>query len=141
MFALTTRNGNRLSHLSALDRLVADLFEGFPAENARFEFAPPIRLTEDEAGYRLRADLPGVAEKDVHLEYENGILTLRAERRQEETEKEKVIRNEHCTCTYVRSFELPEVDADKVRATLKDGILDVTLPKSERAKPRQIKIN
>jgi HSP20 family protein len=143
MFMLTTRNGNRLADRPAFQSLFEDLLEEFPLEPVRGEFTPRIHLSEDEANYHLRTELPGVAEKDVRLEYENGILTLRAERKEEKSEKEgeKVLYSECSACSYARSFELPDVDVEKAQAALKDGVLSVTLPKQEKAKPRSIKIN
>ena len=91
----------------------------------------------------LKAEVPGVDPKDVDILVENNVLTLRGERKfDEDVKKESYHRVERSYGTFTRSFTLPNVvDTDKIKAEHKDGVLRVTLPKKEEAKPRQIQIS
>ncbi|MBI3209058.1 MAG: Hsp20/alpha crystallin family protein [Candidatus Solibacter usitatus] len=90
----------------------------------------------------LKADLPDVDMKDVHIELENGTLTLRGQRKFENEKKDKGYhRLERSYGSFARHFSLPDtVDAEHVAAEYKNGVLTVTLPKKELAKPRAVKI-
>jgi HSP20 family protein len=94
----------------------------------------PVDLYDDGDNYVARAELPGVKKADVNLELDNAVLTLTAERKFKSGDQESVRK-------YSRSISVGEdVQADKVKATLVDGILTVTMPKSETQKPRSIAI-
>ena len=90
----------------------------------------------------IKADLPEVDMKDIHVEIENGTLTLKGERKFESEKKGAGYhRIERSYGSFARCFSLPEtVEADKVKADYKDGVLSVTLPKKELAKPRTVKV-
>ena len=103
---------------------------------------PPVDVFEDKEGIKLTAELPGVKADDVKISLENQTLTLRGEKKQiaEET-VEKVHRYERSYGSFERTFTLPStVDSEKIQATFADGILTVTLPKVEKAKPREIPV-
>ena len=108
-------------------------------------WAPACDIYEDEEGVSLRFELAGVDPKDVEVRFENGVLTLKGERKLEREEKrENYHRVELNYGTFTRSFSLPAtVDAEKIRAESKNGVLTVTLPKKPEAKPRsiQVKVN
>jgi HSP20 family protein len=106
------------------------------------EWAPVVDITEDERSYVIKAELPEVKKEDVHVTVENGVLTLTGERKFEKEEKtRKHHRIERAYGTFARSFALPEnIDASKVNATYKDGLLTVTVEKSESAQPKQIEV-
>ena len=106
-------------------------------------WAPPVDIYEQEGNIVLKAEVPGVDPKDVDILVENNVLTLRGERKfDEDVKKESYHRVERSYGTFTRSFTLPNVvDADKIKAEHKDGVLRVTLPKKEEAKPRQIQIS
>jgi HSP20 family protein len=91
----------------------------------------------------LKAELPGVDPKDVDIRIENNVLTISGERKfDSEVKKENYHRVERAYGTFTRSFTLPTmVDSGAVKAEFKDGVLRVTLPKREEAKPKQIQIN
>ena len=91
----------------------------------------------------LKAELPGIEPKDVDVSVENNVLTLRGERKFEsEVKREKYHRVERAYGTFSRSFTLPNVvDTDKIKAEYKDGVLQVTLPQREEAKPKQIEVS
>jgi HSP20 family protein len=107
----------------------------------------PRRFTDvamKDSGDQLNivAQLPGIAKEDVRVQLNDGVLTISAERKQPELkENEQWIRNEISYGKYERTIELPyDVDAGKVSAKHENGLLQITLPKSENAKPKQITI-
>jgi HSP20 family protein len=106
------------------------------------EWAPVVDITEDDKAYVIKAELPEVKKEDVHVTVENGVLTLTGERKVEKEEKgRKYHRIERSYGTFARSFALPDdIDANKVNASYKDGMLTITVAKSEHAKPRQIEV-
>jgi HSP20 family protein len=105
-------------------------------------WTPACDIYEDEESVTLRFDLAGVDSKDVDVRFENGVLTLKGERKLEREEKrDNYHRVELSYGTFTRSFSLPgTVDAEKIRAEAKNGILTVTLPKKAEAKPRSIQV-
>jgi HSP20 family protein len=105
-------------------------------------WTPACDIYEDEEAVTLRFELAGVEAKDVDVRFENGVLTLRGERKLDRDEKrENYHRVELGYGTFTRSFSLPgTVDAEKIRAEAKNGILVVTLPKKSEARPRSIQV-
>ncbi len=106
------------------------------------DWIPTVDISETEADYAIQAELPGVNKQDVKVTLENGVLTIQGERRQPQTEAgRKHHRIETSYGRFVRSFTLPDtVEAGNVRAEYADGMLHLHLPKSEKAKPRQIDV-
>lgn len=108
-------------------------------------WTPSCDIFEDDEGLAVRFDLAGVDPKDVDIRFENGVLTLRGERKLEKEDKrDSYHRIELEYGTFTRSFSLPgTVDAEKIRAEAKNGLLTVHLPKRSEAKPRaiQVKVN
>jgi len=106
------------------------------------EWTPLADITEDDKEYVIKAELPELRREDVKVTVENGILTISGERKFEKEEKKKKYhRVERGYGSFVRSFALPEdADADKVKAQFKQGMLEVHLPKNEKAKPKQIEV-
>jgi HSP20 family protein len=105
-------------------------------------WTPAADVFEDEEGLSLRFDLAGVDPKNVDIRFENGVLTVRGERKlQDEDKRENYHRVELAYGTFTRSFSLPgTVDAEKIRAEAKNGLLTVFLPKRAEAKPRAIQV-
>ncbi len=105
-------------------------------------WAPPVDIVETHDKITLRAELPGFKESQVDLTVEDGVLTLRGERKFEKsTEEENYHRMERSYGTFVRSFTLPNnIDQGRIEAKFADGVLSVEMPKREEAKPKQIKI-
>ena len=99
-------------------------------------------IYEHEGNLVLQAELPGVDPKHVDVRVENNVLTLRGERKfDSEVKREQYHRVERAYGTFSRSFTLPSVvDTGKIKAEFKDGVLRVTLPQREEAKPKQIQI-
>ncbi len=103
---------------------------------------PRVNVYETDKHYVLETDLPGVDKKDLTIEVENGVLSIRAERKLEESDDLQVLRRERsASARFVRQFTLgDEIDADKIEAKLRDGVLRLTVPKQERALPRRINV-
>jgi len=127
-------NGLRLFQ-GTLNRLLSD-------QAATRPWAPLVDILETENELVLQADVPGVELKDIDIQIENGTLTLKGERKFEKEEKDKgVHRLERSYGSFIRYFTIPEtVDSDNVKADYQNGVLTVTLPKKEVAKPRAIKV-
>jgi HSP20 family protein len=106
-------------------------------------WAPAVDIYEKDGNIVLKAELPGIDPKDVDVRVENNILTLRGERKlDEEVKKDNYHRVERSYGNFTRSFTLPNVvDTEKIKAEFKDGVLRMTLPKKEEAKPKQISIS
>ena len=106
------------------------------------DWAPSVDIDEQDDKYLIKADLPGVDKKDIDVKLENGMLSIRGEKHTEtETGKGKRHRTERFHGTFARSFTLPEsVDAEKVDAKYKDGVLTLVIPKMEQARPKSIDI-
>jgi HSP20 family protein len=105
-------------------------------------WVPSMDLVETEEHFVLRADLPGLSEKDVAIELEDNVLTVSGERKAEhEDKKEGFYRMERSFGQFRRSLTLPEgVDADAIAATFDKGVLEVRIPKPEERKPRKVAI-
>lgn len=119
-----------------LNRMLSDEAGGRP-------WVPPVDILENENDLILKADLPGVKMEDIDIRLENGTLTLKGQRKFEESSEGKGYhRMERAYGTFVRAFTLPDsVDPEKVTAEYKDGVLTVTMGKKEIAKPRSVKVS
>ena len=106
------------------------------------EWAPLVDITEDEKEYLIKAELPEVRKEDLSVVVENGILTIRGERKLEKEEKgRRYHRVERAYGAFTRSFTVPDdADGSKVDAEFKEGVLRVHLAKSEKAKPKTIEV-
>lgn len=118
----------------------ASVFPGVPPRDS--SWTPSVDIHETEESFELSVELPGVRKEDVILEVKDSILSIRGERRSEKEVTEKSVhRIERRYGEFTRAFKVPSnVDASGVKAAYKDGVLQVTLPKAEDAKPRQIEI-
>ncbi|HEV2395057.1 MAG TPA: Hsp20/alpha crystallin family protein [Verrucomicrobiae bacterium] len=106
------------------------------------QWSPAVDIIEDDKEFLVKAELPEVKKEDVQVTVENGVLTIHGERKFEREQKQKRYhRLERSYGSFTRSFSLPEgADASKVRAEFKEGLLQVHMPKSESAKPKQIEV-
>ncbi|MFE1599893.1 Hsp20/alpha crystallin family protein [Methylobacterium sp. ID0610] len=130
-----------------MNRLFDDVFTGLgggmPGLAARGLGWPSVEMVETDQGLRVSAELPGLDEKDVELTIDQGVLTLRGEKRAETTDKERGY-TERSYGRFERSLALPfAVEEDKAEASFKNGVLSVTLPRSAKApeRGRRIAIN
>lgn len=118
-----------------LDRLFGDF------EREAAPTASTLNFDDDGSNFVLRADVPGLTEKDFEISVAGNTVTLKGERKVDVPEGHSVHRRERRAVRFAKSFELPtRVDADKVTATLKHGVLTLTLPKVAEAQPRQISV-
>ena len=124
-----------------LGRLLDD--SGFGMGTETGQWVPTVDIRETDGALLVQAELPGIDKKDIHVEVRDGVLTISGERRYEKDVKEEnVHRVERAYGRFSRSFVLPaHVDADKVDARMKNGVLEVRLPKEESAKPKAITIH
>jgi len=123
-----------------LGRLLDDrVFDAIPERGA---WTPAVDIHETEDALIVQAELPGIDKKDVHVEVRDGALNISGERRYtKDVNKDNVHRVERVYGKFFRSFMLPtNVDPDHVTASMKDGVLEVRLPKLESAKPKAITI-
>ena len=126
-----------------------DIFSHFfrsgltPAGESDHSMSPAIDVSETEHAYTVRAELPGIKKDDLDVSINDGVLTINAESRYEHEDKEKgrVIRQERRYGKFVRSMRLGgDVDEANVSADYTDGILTLTLPKSDKVKPKKIDV-
>ena len=105
-------------------------------------WTPACDIYEDEESVTLRFELAGVEPKDVDVRFENGVLTVRGERKLErEDRRENYHRVERSYGTFTRSFSLPgTLDPERIKAEAKNGVLQISLPKKAEAKPRAIQV-
>ena len=128
-----------------MNRMFDPTFRGATEEDWALggSWAPAVDIYEKDGNIVLKAELPGVDPKDVDVRVENNLLTLRGERKfDSEVKRDNYHRVERAYGAFSRSFTLPNVvDTGNIKAEYRDGVLHMTLPKREEAKPRQIQIN
>ena len=107
-----------------------------------YNWAPSVDISETDDTYEVRAELPGVAKEDLHVSVKDNLLTLSGEKRQENVDdSQDYHRVERRYGSFQRSFTLPsEVAADAIKAEYSDGVLTLSIPKPEVAKPTEIPI-
>ena len=106
------------------------------------EWTPPFDVSETEDEMILRLEVPGMDKKDIKIDFSHGTLTVSGEKKQERQESETYHCTERCYGAFSRSMSIPfVVDTDKVDASFKDGVLKITLPRSEAVKPKKIEVH
>jgi HSP20 family protein len=124
---------------------IFDSFFADPWRNSESEltgWAPQVDVEETKDAFKFHADLPGLSKKDIAISVENNRLTIKGERKNEVDERtSRFHRVERFYGSFCRSFHLPAtVLSDRVEASYRDGVLEVTVPKAEEIKPREIEI-
>ena len=138
-------NWSAFDQLTSIRDEINRLFES-PYENGGSDvfnaWAPALDLYEDSNNLVVRAELPGMKKEDIELSLHDNVITVSGERKNEtKYDGGQTSREERFFGRFTRSMKLPkQVDSAKVKAAYKDGVLTVTLPKAEDAKPRQIQI-
>jgi HSP20 family protein len=136
--------GSELNNWRMLNRMVDSALSWPFGEEATLNssWTPACDIFEDKDGIKIVAEVPGLRPEDVKISLENNTLTIRGEKKQVAEEKtERVHRYERSYGAFERSFALPStVDAEKVAADYDNGLLTITLPTAERAKPREIAV-
>ena len=146
MTYLTTRRpmSNLFNLHNEMGRIFGDLFAPHEGGTDTEETAwmPTVDVSEMENGYEIRAELPGVSEDDVNVTVTDNVLTIKGEKRQEKVDDTHNYRRvERRYGTFQRRFTLPaEVNVDNIKAEFTDGVLTLSIPKPEAAKPAEIPI-
>jgi HSP20 family protein len=135
--------------VSALQERMNRLFSNFRStspyreeEISQGPWVPPVDIFETEDFLVFKAELPGVTKEDITVEVKDNTLTLKGEKKfEKEAKEESYHRVERAYGAFQRAFTLPGMmEQDKVKAKFKDGILEIVLPKAEKARPKQIKV-
>lgn len=136
---------NPARELFNFNRHFGSLFDDFfgPDEHVTSNWHPVVDIFENGEAIVVKAELPGVDKKDVTVNVEGHILTLKGERSSENEVKEgKFYRRERVYGKFERNFSLPEaVDPDTIKADFKEGVLKIEIPKPAQAKPKQISVH
>ncbi len=125
------------------NRLFNDVFDRKGEESSLTAWAPAVDIYETEHELVVKADLPEVDPKDLDIRVENNILTIRGERKfEKKVNEDNYLRVERAYGSFARSFTLANtVNSDAIKADYQNGVLTLTIPKREEAKPKQIKVN
>lgn len=125
---------SRLFDLSLSKRGNGDFFEG--------NWSPAVDIQDARDSIIVKADLPGLNKEDIQVSVEDGQLILKGEKKEErKTEEKGYVRMERTCGAFYRAISLPaSIESDKVKATYKNGVLELVLPKKEEAKPKQIAV-
>jgi HSP20 family protein len=130
--------------IGAWRRPAGGMFDVEPFWRGELTFgkAPAVDIAERDKEYQVTAELPGMEEKDIDVKYADGVLTIKGEKKEEKEEKKKdYYLSERRFGSFQRSFQVPDgVEADKIEASFKNGVLTVVLPKSAEAQKREKKI-
>jgi HSP20 family protein len=142
------RLGDPFRELATLQDRMNRVFEDTLARGRRDEevftgtWAPPVDIVETKDKLTLTAELPGFAEDQIHIDFEDGVLAIAGERRfEKESKEENYHRVERSYGKFLRSFSLPgHVDSQKISARFVNGLLTIEMPKREETKPKSIKV-
>lgn len=125
-----------------LERLLRELEEEWPGIRSEGGWAPALDVHEGDGKYAVSVELPGARKEDVTVECQDRVLTIRGEKkseREEQNEKRRLVERRYGS--FSRSFSLPaDADAEKIEARFENGVLTLTIPKTEAAKPRAVAI-
>ncbi len=145
-FAIKKRNNG--SEVEAFRRSISNIFDDFfnmkPSSMFDPEWVPAIDVHEDGKGIYIKADVPGIDEKNLEVSIENDILTIKGEKSEEFRQGDDKIAliMERSYGSFQRSIRLPEsVKADNIKAEFKHGVLKIDIPKEKAAETKKIKIN
>jgi len=128
---------------TGMDRIFEDVFGGnrnWPESS--LSVTPPVDIEETENDYRISAEIPGIEKGDIKITLENNVLSISGEKKVEkEVKDENYHRFERHYGKFHRSFELPgPINREKIDADYKNGVLNITVPKTEESKPKQIEV-
>lgn len=120
-------------HYNDLDSLLDSVFSGVKI--------PAVDIREDKENYTINAEIPGFDEKDISVFVEKHVLTIEGKKEEEKADDRKYLVKERAVRNFSRSFTLPDdLDEEKVSASFKNGVLEITLPKTEKAQPKRIEV-
>jgi HSP20 family protein len=150
MALIKWRESNPFKDLLDLQREMNRLFDVSLGRSTRGEtalaetvWAPAVDIYDEKDNLVIKADLPGMTQKDIDVSVEDDVLRIKGEKKKEsEVKEDNFYRVERAYGSFERSFTLPSnVDVAKIKAGYKDGVLQLTLPKKEETKPKQIKVD
>jgi HSP20 family protein len=126
-----------------VNRLFGDVCERSSQESNLSTWAPAVDIAETEHELVVKADLPGVDPKELDIRVENNVLTIRGERKfEKKVNDDNYLRVERAYGSFTRSFSLSNtVNSEAIKADYQNGVLSLSIPKREEAKPKQIKVN
>ena len=137
-------NRSVIPFASAINQVFDDFIPGFfgRTDTPTVNFRPSVDIVEQEHQIIVKADMPGLEKGNIKVTVDDGLLTIEGTRNETRKETDKgYVRNERFVGTFSRSFNLPAwADASKIAADYKNGVLEVTIPKTEAAKPKEIDI-
>jgi HSP20 family protein len=141
-FNLLERFQRELGRLGDADFFGRDLLSGDGSSVVTSHWSPAVDIKEEADRFVILADLPGVDPKEIDVSMENGVLSIRGERKSEkEEEREGFHRVERVRGTFYRRFSLPDTaDADRIEAHGRDGVLEIVIPKQQKVQPRKITV-
>ncbi len=142
-FRLLDQFQRELGRLGSLDLAPGQNLDEDTSNIATSNWAPAVDIKEDKDRFVIIADVPGVDPKDIEVTMDNGMLTIRGERKQEtEEDRQGYRRVERVRGAFYRRFSLPDTaDAERIEAHGKNGVLEIVLPKHEKLQPRKISVH
>jgi len=146
-WGITTRNNEPMLREDRFEKQLSQLFDDFfemkPSSLFETRWMPSIDVDEDENGIHVKAEIPGIEEKDLHVVIEQNMLTISGEKSEEKkSENKRYVVSERQFGSFYRSIALPEgIDANKITAKFKNGVLHIEIPRTEEAKPKKITID
>lgn len=125
-----------------MNRLFEDFFVPSDGSSSSLSFVPSIDLSETKEQVKIKADLPGMSEKDIEVTLENNVLSIKGKRESEkETKEESYYSKERVCGTFLRQVTLPKkINPDSIKAKFKNGVLDITMDKAQEEKSKMIEI-
>ncbi|MBD3233049.1 MAG: Hsp20 family protein [candidate division Zixibacteria bacterium] len=137
------RKRNQLEPWDMMNTMFRNFFNEEDWPGLSSQWAPVVDVSENSDKVIVRAEVPGMTKEDIKVTVSDGTLTLTGDKKQEKIDKEEnYYRSERSFGSFARTFSLPStINADKIKAQYKDGVLTVHMPKVEEAKPKQIEIS
>lgn len=136
---------NQFDRMPYFSEMLNEFVNGWTSPDFRKSMVPAVNIKENEKSFDINLVAPGMKKDDFKIEVVDNLLTISAEVKQEEEEKtDRYTRKEFSSSSFTRSFNLPEhVEADQIKATYENGILNMTLPKKAEVKvtPKEIKVS
>ena len=143
MYLTVSRPRNRFGLMNGeIDRMFNEIFNGGSVVESEGGWVPRADVHETDETFLIQLDVPGIDKNDIKVKFEDNTLIVSGERKYENKEEDKNYRHvERIYGTFTRTLKLPkDVDAQKIAANYKNGVLEITLPKAEEVKPKEIEI-
>ena len=143
MYLTVSRPRNRFGLMNGeIDRVFNEIFNGGSTVDSEASWAPRADVHESDESFLIQLDVPGIDKNDIKVKFEDNTLIVSGERKYENKQEEKNYRHvERVYGSFTRTLKLPkDVDAQKIAANYKNGVLEITLPKAEEVKPKEIEI-